>query len=143
MKDSSQSVYLVLRNGTSRPIRLSGQWVIEWVVTVNLVPKVEALPELMKELEIEADKLKEPKLMIPRQQALLIEILKQNGDLKMLEDWPEEEAKKVRRLLMEYHSVFSLDKNEISCTDATKHIIKLTKSELFRERFIFAPPLVE
>ena len=144
MKDSSWSVYLVLRNGTSRPICLLGRWLIRRVVTVNLVPKAEASPELMKELSLEEDKLKEPKLMIPKQQACLMEILEKNGDLTMLEDWPEEDAKRARWLLMEYHSIFSLDKNEMGCTDATEHIIKLTKSEPFKEWFWrIAPPLIE
>ena len=45
---------------------------------------------------------------------------------------------------MEYHSVFSLEKNEMGCTDAMEHVIKLTKSEPFKERFWWiAPPLVE
>ena len=144
MKDSSQLVYFVLRNGTSRPIHLSGGWLVGWVVTVNLVPKAEALPELMKELDLEEDKLKEPKLMIPEWQAHLMEILEQNGDLLMLEDSPEEDAKRARQLLMEYHSIFSLDKNEMGCTNATEHIIKLTKSDPFKEWFqCIAPPLIE
>ena len=33
---------------------------------------------------------------------------------------------------MEFHHVFSLDKNEMGCTNATKHVIKLTKSEPLR-----------
>ena len=62
----------------------------------------------------------------------------------MLEDWLEEDAKRAWWLLMEYHSIFSLDKNEMGCTDATKHIIKLTKSEPFKEWFQhIAPPLIE
>ena len=45
---------------------------------------------------------------------------------------------------MEYHNVFSLEKNEMGCTDTTKHVIKLTKSEPFKEQFQWiAPPLVE
>ena len=32
--------------------------------------------------------------MIPEWQACLMEILEQNGDLTMLEDWPEEDAKR-------------------------------------------------
>ena len=74
------------------------------------------LPELMKELDLEEDKPKEPKLMIPEWQACLMEILEQNGDLMMLEDWPEEDAKRARWLLMEFHSIFSLDKNDMGCT---------------------------
>ena len=69
------------------------------MVTVNLVPKAEALPELM-ELGLEEDKPKEPKLMILEQQAHLMEILEKKGDLTMLEDWPDEDAKRARWLLI-------------------------------------------
>ena len=45
---------------------------------------------------------------------------------------------------MEYHSVFSLELNEMGCTDMTEHIIEVTNSEPFRERFWrIAPPMVE
>ena len=83
-------------------------------------------------------------MTIPERQAKLMEILEEGGGLDMLKDWPEEEARKARRLLMEYHNVFSLEKNEMGCTDAAEHTIKLTKSEPFKERFHqIAPPLVE
>ena len=134
MNPGSRSVHLVLRNGTARPIKLSPGQVIGRVVTVNEVPKAEASPELLRELGMD-DKPKEPKMMIPERQAKLMEILEENGGLDMLKDWPEEEARKARRLLMEYHNVFSLEKNEMGCTDATEHVIKLTKSEPFKERF--------
>ena len=52
------------------------------------------MPKLMKELGLEEDKLKEPKLMILQWQACLMGILEKNGDLTMLEDWPEEDAKR-------------------------------------------------
>ena len=45
---------------------------------------------------------------------------------------------------MEFHHMFSLDKNEMGCTDTTEHVIKLTNSEPFKERFQrITPPLVE
>ena len=45
---------------------------------------------------------------------------------------------------MEHHNIFSLDKNEIGCTDAAKHVIELLDTELFKERFRWiAPPLME
>ena len=78
---------------------------------------------------------KTPKLTIPEWQKLLMEILEKDGGLDMLKDWPEKEAMDARRMLMEFHHVFSLDKNEMGCTDATEHFIKLTKSEPFKERF--------
>ena len=111
---------------------------------VNLVPKAEASPKLMKELDLDEDKPREPKLMIPEWQAHLMEILERNGDLTMLEDWLEEDAKRAQWLLMEYHSIFFLDKNEMGCTDATKHVIKQTKSKPFKERLqLIALPLIE
>ena len=73
-----------------------------------------------------------------------IEILEWDGRLDMLKDWPEKEVLDAHRLLMEFHHMFSLDKNEMGCTDTTEHIIKLMNSEPFKERFRrIAPPLVE
>ena len=135
MDPGSRMVHLALRNGTARPIRLSPGRVIGRVVTVNEVPKAEALPELLRKLGMDDTQPKEPKMMIPERQTKLMEILEENGGLDMLNDWPEEEARKARQLLMEYHNVFSLEKNEMGCTDATEHVIKLTKSEPFKERF--------
>ena len=38
---------------------------------------------------------------------------------------------------MEFHHIFSLERNEIGCTDATKHVIELLpkQDEPFKERF--------
>ena len=45
---------------------------------------------------------------------------------------------------MEHHNIFSLEPNEIGCTDAAKHVIELLDMEPFKERFhCIAPPLVE
>ena len=115
---------------------------------MNLVPKAEVAPEFMKKpSEDDADtdeKEKSPKLTILEWQQLLIEILERDGGLDMLKDWPEKEVLDACRLLMEFHHVFSLDKNEMGCTDTTEHVIKLTNSEPFIERFQhIAPPLVE
>ena len=45
---------------------------------------------------------------------------------------------------MEHHNIFSLERNEIGCTDAAEHIIELLDTEPFKERFHhIAPPLVE
>ena len=53
-------------------------------------------------------------------------------------------AVKFERMLMEHHHIFSLDKNEIGCMDATKHVIELMDDEQFKERFRhIAPPLLE
>ena len=45
---------------------------------------------------------------------------------------------------MEHHHIFSLDKNEIGCTDTAEHIIELMDDEPFKERFQWiAPPPLE
>ena len=45
---------------------------------------------------------------------------------------------------MKHHNIFSLDKNEIGCTNAAEHVIELLDTESFKERFRrIAPPLVE
>ena len=45
---------------------------------------------------------------------------------------------------MEHHNIFSLEPNEIGCTDAAEHVIELLDTEPFKEWFHhIAPPLVE
>ena len=38
-------------------------------------------------------------------------------------------------LLLEFHMVFSLEHNEMGCTDAMEHITEVTNGEPFKERF--------
>ena len=55
-------------------------------------------------------------------------------------------ALKAKWLLMEFHHIFCLEKNEMGCTDATEHIIELLpkQDEPFKERFRrIAPHKVE
>ena len=74
----------------------------------------------------------------------MLEVLKDNGGLDELKNWPLEVAASARRLLLEFHSVFSLEPNEMGCTDTTEHVIEVTNSEPFRERFRrIAPPMVD
>ena len=45
---------------------------------------------------------------------------------------------------MEHHNIFSLEQNEIGCTDTAEHVIELLDTKPFKERFWrIAPPLVE
>ena len=84
------------------------------------------------------------KLSIEERQKLLMELLWQDGRLDQLADWTLELAQKFERQLMEYHNIFSLDKNEMGCMDAAKHIIELLDEEPFKERFWWiAPPLLD
>ena len=66
-----------------------------------------------------------------------MEVLEENGSLRKLKGWKKEMALKAKWLLMEFHHIFCLEKNEMGCTDATKHIIELLpkQDEPFKERF--------
>ena len=73
-----------------------------------------------------------------------MELLRQDGRLEQLKEWPPELALKFERMLMEHHHIFSLDKNEIGCMDMAEHIIELMDDAPFKEWFWqIAPPLLE
>ena len=145
LKDCSQNVSLVLWNLTARPIYLARGQLISWVDAANAVPEAQCLPELLKQLDDEGEDKPEPaKLSMQQRQELLLAALKKDGGLDRLKEWPPELAKKAVALLLEFHHVFSLELNEIGCTDTTKHVIELMKDEPFKERFRhIAPPLVD
>ena len=46
---------------------------------------------------------------------------------------------------MEHHNIFSLEQNEIGCTDTAEHVIELLDTEPFKRKIPvqIAPPLVE
>ena len=62
-----------------------------------------------------------------------MQLLWQKGGLDQLNWWPPELAWKFQWLMMEYHDIFSLDKNEIRCMDAAEHVIELIDEEPFKE----------
>ena len=115
------------------------------VAAANAVPEAQCSPDLLKKLcEEGEDKLEPTKLSTQQRQELLLAALEKDGRLDRLKYWPPELAKQAKALLLEFHHVFSLEPNEIGCTDATKHVIKLMKDEPFKERFRrIAPPLVD
>ena len=145
LKDGSRSVSVVLRNLTAWTIHLARGWVIGRGAAANAVPEAQCSPDLLKKLGDEGKDKPEPtKLSTQQRQELLLATLEKDGGLDRLKDWPPELAKKAKALLLEFHHVFSLDLNEIGCTNATKHVIKLIKDEPFKERFCrIAPPLVD
>ena len=143
LKNGSRNVTLVVRNGTSRSIHVSADRQIGRVVAANAVPEASYSPELLQKLAQEDGDEQTP-LTVEQRQELLMQTLSKDGGLDILKDWPEETALKARRLLMEFHSAFSLEPGEMGCTDTTEHVIELTNDEPFKERFRrIAPPLVE
>ena len=145
LKDGSQSVSIVLQNLTARPIYLAQGRVVGQVAATNAVPDAQCLPDLLKKLDDEDPDRPEPvKLSTQQRQDLLLAALQKDGRLDHLKEWPPDLARKAVALLLEFHHIFSLEPNEIGCTDTTEHVIELMKDEPFKERFWhIAPPLVD
>ena len=114
------------------------------VLAANVIPEGKPTPELIKKLDEQDPESAPPKLSIEERQWLLMQLLKQEGGLDELAQWMPELARKFEQMLMEYHNIFSLDKNEIGCMDASEHIIKLLDEEPFKEKFWqIAPPFLD
>ena len=103
-------------------------------MTANAVPDPQASPDLLKKLD-EEESVPTPGLSMAEHQEKLLEILESNRGFDGLNDWPPEVAMNAHRLLLEFHSVFSLEPNEMGCTDMTEHVIEVTNNEPFWERF--------
>ena len=144
LHDGSLSVAIVLRNLTGKPVHLLASQVIAQVLAANVIPEGKPTPELIKKLDEQDPESAPPKLSIKERQRLLMQLLKQEGGLDELAQWMPELAQKFEQMLMEYHDIFSLDKNEIGCTDAAEHIIESLDEEPFKEKFQrIAPPLLD
>ena len=114
------------------------------MLAANAIP--EAVPSLAAEEKLnELDPEGAPKkLTVEERQKLLMELLCKDGGLAQLDEWTPELARRFKLMLMENHHIFSLDTNEIGCTDTAKHVIELLDEEPFKERFRrIAPPLLE
>ena len=145
LHDGSHNVLVVLHNLTGKLVHLPAGRPVAWVVAANAIPDATPSPEFLKKLdEMEPDQNPPKKLTIEERQKLLLELLRKEGRLDKLKEWPPELALKFKRMLMEHHNIFSLEPNEIGCTDAAEHIIELLDTEPFKERFHrIAPLLVE
>ena len=114
LKDGSQSVSIVLRNLTTRPIHLAQGQVMGQVVAANAVPDAQCSLDLLKKLDDEDPDRPEPvKLLTQQRQDLLLTTLQKDGGLDRLKEWPPDLAQKAVALLLEFHHVFSLEPNEI------------------------------
>ena len=78
----------------------------------------------MKKLDEQDPESAPQKLSIEEREQLLMRLLRQEGGLDELTQWMPELAWKFEQMLMEYHDIFSLDKNEIGCTDVAECIIE-------------------
>ena len=131
----SRTVTIVLHNLTGKLVHLQAGRVIAQVLAANVIQEGKPTVELMKKLDEQDPESAPKKLSIEERQKLLMELLRQDGGLDQLADWTLELAQKFEQQLMEYHDIFSLDKNEMGCKDAAEHIIELLDEEPFKERF--------
>ena len=145
LHDGSRSVSVVLRNLMGKPVHLPAGRPVARVVAANAIPDATPSPEFMRKLdELEPGQDPLQKMTIEDRQKLLLELLRKEGRLDKLKNWPPKLALQFERMLMEHHNIFSLERNEIGCTDAAEHVIELLDTEPFKERFHrIAPPLVE
>ena len=135
---------IVLHNLMGKPVHLQAGRVIARVLATNVIPEGKPTLELMKKLDKQDPESTPKKLSIEERQKLLMELLQQDGRFDQLVDWTPELAWKFERQLMEYHDIFSLDKNQMGYMDAAEHIIELLDEEPFKERFRrIAPPLLD
>ena len=135
LKDGSRNVSMVLRNVTGIPMHLAAGQLVGHIVAANMVLDVVASPEL--EAKLAKDGEPETLLTTEQCQELLMKVLEENSTLGKLDGWKKKTALKAKWLLMEFHHIFSLERNEIGCTDATEHVIELLpeQDEPFKERF--------
>ena len=121
LEPGSQRVAVVVRNMTSQPIHLAKGKVVARVQAANLVPEATPSPELLKKLGADSPAVDKPQMTVKERQEALLAALKKDGGLDRLKDWPPALAAKAIRLLLEFHYIFSLEPNEIGCTDLTEH----------------------
>ena len=110
LADGSNRVTVVLRNNTQDWLEIKKGVLIAQMVAANEIPKVTNFLSVKEPKE-------QPSLSEVERHDLLLEKL----DLTGLEAWPEDQAEKTRRLLKEYHDIFSLEKRDVGHTKAAKH----------------------
>ena len=92
--DGSQTMTIVLRNLTGKPVHLQAGRVIARVLATNVIPEGKPTPELMKKLDEQDPESTLKKLSIEERQKLLMELLWQEGGLDQLVDWTLELSRK-------------------------------------------------
>ena len=93
--DGSRNVSVVLRNLTGKPVHLAAGRPVTQVVAVNAIPDATPSPEFLRKLdELELNRNPPKKLTIEERQKLLLELLRKEGRLDKLKQWPLELALK-------------------------------------------------
>ena len=137
LKNGSGRVSLMVRNMSDSHIFLKKGVPVVQVMLASLVPHMELSPEMEATLGTEARQ--EPMSVVARQEKLLEKL-----SLDGLAHWSLRNAVVVRELVLAYHDLFALECNELGCTSAIEHEIRIKNSEPFKEQFrCIPPPLLE
>ena len=131
----SNRIAVVLRNNTNEWVEVQKGVPIARMVTANMIPPADLGSSPVKTSDSGC-------MSEEERQRMLFEKL----DLSGLESWDAKTAKQVRSLLVKYHDLFSLEKNEIGHTKAAEHVIELKDPNTapFKERFRrILPPQVD
>ena len=124
LKNGSRRVSLVVRNMSDSRIFLKKGVPVARVVSASLVPPMELSPEM--EATLGQEPRPEPLLVVVRQEKLLEKL-----NLDGLAHWSPENAVAVRKLVLAYHDVFTLESNELGCTSAIEHEMHIENDEPF------------
>lgn len=127
----SNRITIVLRNNTNEWVEVQKGVPIARMVTANMIPPVDLSSSPVKTCD-------SGRMSEEERQQMLFEKL----DLSGLETWHAKAAKQARSLLVGYHDLFFLEKNEIGHTKAAEHVIELKDPNAtpFKERFRRIPP---
>ena len=132
-KQGSSKVSIVVRNVSESPIYLKKGIQVTCLVPATPVPP--SVPALVSEGATALEAVAEP-LSVAEWQAKLLEKL----DLSGLKNWAPRNAEAAEQLVLSYHDIFALERNELGCTNAVEHEICIVDSEPFKERFRRIPP---
>ena len=137
LKNGSGKVLLMVRNMSDSHIFLKKGVPVARVMLASQVPPMELLPEMEATLGMEVRP--EPMSVVVRQEKLL-----EKFNLYGLAHWSPRNAAAARELVLAYQDVFALESNELGCTSAVEHEIRIESSEPFKEWFwCIPPPLLE
>ena len=136
-KRGSSKVSIVVQNVSESPIYLKKGIQVTRLVPTTPVPP--SAPALVLERVTALEAIAEPLSVVERQAKLLEKL-----DLSGLKNWTPRNAEAAEQLVLSYHDIFALEKNELGCTSTVEHEIHIVDSEPFKERFRrIPPPLLE
>ena len=124
-----------MQNVSESPIYLKKGVQVTRLVSAMPIPP--SMPALASGEAAALEAITEP-LSMAEWQVKLLEKL----DLSGLRNWAPRNAEAAEQLVLSYHNVFVLDKNELGCTSTVEHEICVIDSEPFKERFRRIPPLL-